>query len=322
MSESDVPLSKWGIRLWGGILMKKKIYFFLFLFFLSFSYKAAEGNELQIKPGNIVHITVLGYPELSKSVFVRQDGSTDYPLLANIPIDGMTVHQLQEALQPILVRFVERPKLFINVAEHVLFDITVEGQVNNPGPYTVEGPINLQGVLSIAGGTTQFAELRNITISRREFESQRELTVNLQQFFFDPKNATLPEIQDGDIIFVPMLSSASKVRVMGAVQSPGAYYPLRDNNIADMIYLAGGPRPEGDLSRVIYIRLQNGNYKTEMINLKNLINNGETNLISLVNPGDIIVVKEKDWWHQRSWWVDLLRDIVLILSSIIIISNL
>ena len=283
-----------------------------------------QGAELQIKPGNIVHITVLGYPELSKSVLVRQDGSTDYPLLANVPIDGMTVHQLQEALQPILVRFVERPKLFINIAEHIQFDITIEGQVARPGPYTVKGPINLQGVLSVAGGTTQLADLRNVTISRRDFEAQRDIVVNLHQFFVDPENAALPEIQDGDIIFVPIKSSASTVRVMGAVQSPGTYNPFKDNNIADMIYFAGGPSRVGDMSQVIFITLNGGKHKTETIDLKTLINSGETSQIPLVNPGDIIVVREMEdnWWRDRSWWVGLVRDVALVLSSIVIISRL
>jgi protein involved in polysaccharide export with SLBB domain len=297
------------------------ISFFLLIFTFA-GFIEVLGAELQIKPGNIVHITVLGYPELSKSVLVRQDGSTDYPLLANVPIDGMTVHQLQEALRPILVRFVERPKLFINVAEHIQFDITVEGQVIRPGPYTVKGPINLQGVLSIAGGTTQLADLRIVTISRRDYDSQREIVIDLNEFFIDPENAALPEIQDGDIVFVPMISSASTVRVMGGVRSPGTFNPLKDNNIADMIYMAGGPSVNGNLHHVIYISMHDGRHKTEVINLRSLINKGQNELIPLVYPGDIIVVREKSWWQERSWWVSLVRDIALILSSIVIISSL
>jgi polysaccharide biosynthesis/export protein len=302
--------------------LKKLMPFIPVLIFIFIGFMNVQGAELQIKPGNIVHITVLGYPELSKSVLVREDGSTDYPLLANVPIDGMTVHQLQEALQPILVRFVERPKLFINVAEHIQFDVTVEGQVNNPGSHTVKGPINLQGVLSIAGGTTQLADLRKIIISRRGYESQREIIVNLHQFFVDPGNVAIPEIEDGDIIFVPIISSASTVRVMGAVRSPGTYNPLKDNNVADMIYMAGGPSSHGNMSCVIYISIHDSKHETELIDLEELINNGLTNQIPLVHPGDIIVVKENDWWQERSWWIGVLRDVTMLLSSIVILSRL
>jgi len=304
------------------MLLKKFTHFSVILVLAFIGVSEVYGAELQIKPGNIVHITVLGYPELSKSVLVRQDGSTDYPLLANVPIDGMTVHQLQEVLQPILVRFVERPKLFINVAEHVQFDITIEGQVVRPGPYTVKGPINLQGVLSFAGGTTQLADLRKIIISRRDYDSQRQIVVNLHNFFEDAESEALPEIQDGDIIFVPLMSSNSTVRVMGAVNSPGKYNPLKDNNIADLIYTAGGPSSNGDMRRVIHISFQDGKHKTEILDIKELINSGKNDKIPLVFPGDIIVVKENNWWQERSWWVSLVRDIALLLSSIVIISRL
>ncbi len=302
--------------------MKKLIPFIFIPIFSLISLLAVNGAELQIKPGNIVHITVLGYPELSKAVLVRQDGSTDYPLLANVPIDGMTVHQLQEVLQPILARFVERPKLFISIAEHLQLEVTVEGQVNKPGPYTVKGPINLQGVLSIAGGTTQLADLRKITISRRDYESQREISVDLYQFFTDREKSTIPEIKDGDIIFVPIISSASTVRVMGAVRSPGPYIPVKDENIADMINMAGGPLPDGNMNRIIYITIHEGRHKTELIKLKTLLNKGLTDRIPLVYPGDVIVVTEYSQWQKTSWWVSIMRDIALVLSSIVILSNL
>ena len=301
--------------------MKKFIPFFVIVIFTFIGLFEIQAAELQIKPGNIVHITVLGYPELSKSVLVRQDGSTDYPLLANVPIDGMTIHQLQEALQPILVRFVERPKLFINVAEHIQFEITVEGQVGRPGPYTVKGPINLQGVLSIAGGTMPLADLRRVTISRRDYDSQMEIIFDLNQFFVDQESAALPEIQDGDIIFVPIMSSTSSVRVMGAVSSPGTFNPLKDNNVADMIYMAGGPSSNGNMRHVIHISMRDGKHKTDTIDLKSLINNGKNDMIPLVYPGDIIVVRENNWWQERSWWVNLVRDIAVVLSAIIVITR-
>ena len=302
-------------------MKKLKCFLFLLLFSLV-NILPLYGADLQIKPGNIVHITVLGYPELSKSVLVRQDGSTDYPLLANIPIDGMTIHQLQEALQPILVRFVERPKLFINIAEHIQFEVTLEGQVNKPGQYTVRGPISLQGVLSVAGGTTPAADLKNITISRRGYESQREITVDLVKFFSDRDGTPMPDIQDGDIIFVPIVSSASTVRVMGAVRSPGVYTPVKDNNIADMIYMAGGPGNNGNMRKILYITMQNGKYHTEMIDLNTLIFSGKNDQIPLAHAGDIIVVKENNWWHDRSWWVSALRDTVLVISSLIFLVGL
>jgi protein involved in polysaccharide export with SLBB domain len=290
--------------------------------FCLISLTPAFGVEVRIKPGNIIHITVLGYPELSQVVLVRQDGTTDYPMLANIPIDGMTVLSLHEMLQPLLVRFIERPKLFINIAEYRQINVSVEGQVNIPGVHTVSEPISLQGILSISGGTTGRADLRHITINRREMDSYREFTVDLYEFYADRENAVLPDIKDGDIIFIPVVSSETSVRIMGAVQSPGSYIPIGDENIADMINRAGGAKPKGKMNAVIYLEYKDGKHERRKINLKNLVNNGLTDQIPIVRPGDIIVVSEYLWYQEISWYVYLLRDISIVLSSLVIISNL
>ena len=282
----------------------------------------AYGIEARIKPGNIVHITVLGYPELSQVVLVRQDGTTDYPLLANIPIDGMTVISLHEMLQPVLVRFIERPKLFINIAEYRQISVTVEGQVNIPGLHTVSEPISLQGILSISGGTTNEADLRHITINRREMDSYREFTVDMYKFYADRDNGVLPDIKDGDIIFVPVISSETSVRVMGAVHSPGSYIPTKDENISDMINRAGGAMAKGKMNAIIYLEYKNGKHERRKIKLNSFVNKGLADQIPIVHPGDIIVVSEYQWYQEVSWYVYLLRDLSIVLSSLIIISNL
>ncbi len=248
--------------------MKQRTLSIFILVFSLISLIPAFSAELLIKPGNIVHITVLGYPELSQSVLVRKDGATDYPLLANVPIDGMTIHQLQEVLQPILARFVERPKVFISIAEHVQLEITIEGQVKNPGTFTLKGPINLQGVLSLAGGTTQLADLRSININRRDYDQYRTMTIDLYEFFMDPKNNALPAIEDGDIIFVPIISPTSIVRVMGSVRSPGSFIPSKDENIVDMINMAGGATQDANMNRIIFITERDGRRNTEYIQLR------------------------------------------------------
>lgn len=306
---------------WSRRILLKKVLIFSFLFAV-ISHSAANAAELQIKPGNIIHITVLGYPELSKKVIVRKDGSTDYPLLAEIPIDGMTVRQLHEVLQPILARFVERPKLFISIGEHFQLEVNVQGQVENPGRYTVQGPVSLQGVLAIAGGTGSLADLRKVTIIKRDISENNEQYVDLYHYLLHRDEYTLPEISDGDIIFVPMVSSTSTVQVMGSVQKPGAYIPVRDENLSDMINMAGGASYSANTNYILHITNDKGRYRTDRIRLKSLIQSGRIEEIPLAHPGDIIVVKSLHRWEDLSWWVGILRDITLVLSSLVILSRL
>ncbi|MCF7816212.1 MAG: SLBB domain-containing protein [Candidatus Pacebacteria bacterium] len=300
----------------------KSLPLILIVLFGLFVSSPVNGEEMKIKTGNIVHITVLGYPELSKAVVVRSDGSTDYPLLSGVPIDGMTVRQLQDVLQPILARFVERPRVFISIAEYFQVDVTIEGQVKTPGSYTVKGPISLQGVISVAGGLSDKADLRNIKIYRQGSGSKREITIDLYKYFENRDEYQIPDIENDDIIFVPMQSSVSVVRVMGSVRSPGQYTPHKSENIADMINFAGGSTSIGNMNHVIFISRRNGKVTSEVIKLKDLINQGLTDQIPLVQPGDIVVVSEFRDWQKSSWWISILRETALLLSSAVIIYNI
>ena len=293
----------------------------LIITFLCIAFFAtANAAEELIEPGNIVHITVLGYPELSKAVLVRQDGSTDYPLLANVPIDGMNTHQLQDALYPIVARFVEHPKLFINIADQTQIKVTIEGQVARAGIYVIEGSSSLQGALAIAGGVTSMADLRNISIVRRD--QGKDLNVDLQHYFLNHESVTLPEIRDGDIIFVPTITSRTTVRVLGAVRNPGTFVPVQNEDVADLISMAGGPLSDGNLNHVVHIKVADGKTTSNIIELRRLLNEGHPELIPLVSPGDIIVVVEYNPWQQPSWWIRILLDVTMILSSLVILTSL
>lgn len=275
-----------------------------------------------IMPGNVIQITVLGYPELSKEVLVKQDGSTDYPLLSNIPIDGMTIQDLNDLLQPIVARYVERPKVFVSISELLQLVITVQGQVMNPGIRTVKGPIDVQGVISLAGGATPLADLRNVRIIRQKFDDHREFTVDLYKYFTDNEPKDIPRVESGDIIFIPMLDSFSYIRVLGAVREPGRYLNVKDENLLDMIYMAGGTSTYANLKKVTFISSVDGRLQSRMIDIAEMVRAGRISDIPPVKPGDVIIVAELSQWQRTNWWVQVLRDTALILSSFVILSRL
>ena len=279
--------------------------------------------EQVITIGNVINITVLGYPELSKTVVVRQDGTTDYPLLANVPVEGLTLTEFKELLFPILVRYVERPRLFVNISEHFMLQVRVQGEVKNPGPYQVQGPIDLQGVISVAGGLLNTSDLRNIRILRRIKEQKVSITIDLYEYLKDEQAAKLPEINDGDIIIVPMLSLVSYVRVLGAVQSPGNYVPRDKNtNVVDIINQAGGITVNGNLNHVYYIPYDRTEYVPKRIKVRKLWSSGRITEIPIVHPGDIVIVNEYSPWNKLTFWAQIMQYAAWLLSSIVILMQI
>jgi len=294
----------------------------LVLFLLIVSAGSLQAEDRRIIAGDIINITVLGYPELSKSVVVRQDGTIEYPLLSNVPIIGMTQLELRELLFPVISRYVERPQLFLYLAEFSMVQFAIQGQVNNPGTYTVQGPLGLQSAISIGGGVTENANLNRITLIRKENFGQAEIQINLYDYFNENKSwSDLTEIKSGDVVIIPTADINTFIRIMGAVNSPGTYLPLYGGNIADMINLAGGAKYEGNLDNIIYITHDQNHYTSQKVRLKKIIEDGLEEAIPLVKPGDIIIVNEYSDWSRFSWWVTLIRDFAIIASTLLILKT-
>ena len=77
------------------------------------------------------------------------------------------------------------------------------GQVNNPGEFIVNPRVDVMQALSIAGGTTPFAELNNIKILRRQGGVQ-----TIQSFRYNDviKGNNLEQnivLEVGDVVLVP-----------------------------------------------------------------------------------------------------------------------
>lgn len=278
--------------------------------------------EPRITMGNVINITVLGYPELSKSVVVRQDGTVDYPMLYNIPVEGMTVTELRELLLPILGRFVERPYLFVNISEFLQLQVTVQGQVRNPGVHVVRGPLDIQGLLAAVGGPTSEADLAKISIIRGSGDKASSLVVDLFALLRGERSEPVM-VQNGDIVFIPTLTPASMVRVLGAVRSPGAYLAAANENVADMVFRAGGPAPQGDLRRVTWVTHDpDGHARVITLNIKREVLQGRSEWLPLVKAGDLIIIREIPDWMDYHTLAQMIRDLSIIASSYLIFRKL
>jgi polysaccharide biosynthesis/export protein len=156
-----------------------------------------------VKPGDVLSIAVWKEPDLQGPVLVRPDGSFSFPLAGQIDARGKTVAELQQTVTERLKKFISDPVVTVSIAEVKGNKVYVLGQVNKPGEFIVNPRVDVMQALSMAGGTTAFAALGEITILRRTESGQQSLPFryadvargrNLQQ------NIVL---QAGDVVVVP-----------------------------------------------------------------------------------------------------------------------
>ncbi len=300
---------------------------------LGFAQTSLAQVNTKIRVGHVINITVLEHSELSQAVRVREDGTTTYPLLTGIPIDGMTLGELSALLTPIFTRFVERPVFFVNISDFLMLNVRVLGQVLNVGPHNVQGPLTIQGVLAAAGGVLPEADLRKVRVFRRSDSGLVEHVINVMDLFAVERSSEdeLPEIEDGDMIIVPILDKSSYVQVLGKVEVPGNYIPAFNETILDVIYRAGGEKSieyafyasaKGDLTNVMHFTMTDGNYTRTLYDLKQSINDGMTNSLPVVKPGDLVVVGSVPSYKTLTFWSLLIRDIGVAFSTYLIVSNI
>ncbi|UCF79683.1 MAG: SLBB domain-containing protein [Candidatus Eiseniibacteriota bacterium] len=99
--------------------------------------------------------------------------------------------------------------------------IYVLGEVQKPGSYEVAFAKDVVAAVSAAGGPTERADLRKITIVRRTVSASTTMEVNLDKYLRQGLLSANPDLRSGDTITVPRRRSA-----FGALTSPAVLTAL------------------------------------------------------------------------------------------------
>ena len=157
----------------------------------------------KVLPGDILQISVWGEEDLQGQVLVRPDGGISFPLCGDISAKNRSVVDLQKEIASRLSRYVSDPVVTVSVAEVQGNKIYVIGQVARPGFFVVNPQVDVLQALSMAGGTTPFANLNDIKILRRTGSAQEVLEFRYNDVINGRRLEQNIILQSGDIVIVP-----------------------------------------------------------------------------------------------------------------------
>ena len=156
-----------------------------------------EGNSTyKLSSGDIIRVTVFGEPDLSiEETRLTDAGTFSYPFVGEVRAQGRTAAELERILVNALSGdFLVDPRVSVSVLEYREFYIS--GEVKSPGGYKYQPGLNLRRAIALAGGLTERASTRRITVVRDldpERKPQRVAldeavmpgdTINIDQGFF------------------------------------------------------------------------------------------------------------------------------------------
>lgn len=170
---------------------------------------------------DLLSITILESPELSREARVGPDGTVGLPLLDRVLLRGLTLTEAEDLLEEKYrdAGILNSPHITVTVLDLQSKPVTVLGAVRSPGVFQVSGQSRLLRILSQAGGTT--AEAGGIIrIIRADAQGgEQVLDVPMSEVLGGAVEANVP-IYGGDTVNVV---PAGAVYVVGAVNAPGRH---------------------------------------------------------------------------------------------------
>ena len=147
-----------------------------------------------VVPGDELTVSVFGAQDLDRDGLVDGAGNFAMPLAGTIHVAGKTPEEISATIEDKLRgSYLKHPRVALNVKQSgSQQNVTVDGEVQQPGIYPVVGRMTLQQAIATAHGANQVANIRKVIVFR---------TVNNQKLaaMFDLKSIRSGQIQDPEI---------------------------------------------------------------------------------------------------------------------------
>ena len=156
-----------------------------------------------IGQGDLLEIFVWRNEQLSREVVVRPDGKISLPLIQDVQAEGLRILQLKDQITRRFSEYLEHPKVTVIVKEINSYKVSVLGRVVKPGVYPITGNTTLVEAISMAGGFTEWANRRKITVIRNEGDKKKKFRVNYKKIISGKDPSQNITLERGDTIVVP-----------------------------------------------------------------------------------------------------------------------
>jgi len=134
----------------------------------------AASRPYFVGPYDKLRVDVFGVEELSnREVQADAAGRISFPLVGTVEAGGRTPGEIADVISERLRgNYIRDPQVSVNLIETLSQNVTVDGEVEQPGIFPVVGDMTLLRAVARAGGTTEYARQKNVVVFRT-IEGQR-----------------------------------------------------------------------------------------------------------------------------------------------------
>ena len=149
--------------------------------------------------GNAQAGTATNALQMERSTYlVDNQGEIHFPTLGKMKVTGLTKNQLRELLYTQISELAKDPVINIRIMN---FKVTVIGEVNTPGSYTIASErITVPEALALAGDMTLFGKRENVLLLREVEGVKTTYRINMT----DPNVFNSPQyyLSQNDVLYI------------------------------------------------------------------------------------------------------------------------
>ncbi len=243
-----------------------------------------DPNQYIVGPGDGFSILFTSGDIPDISCEINSDGSLFIKSVGRYTLSYVTLREALDKIHSEVARVFTKSDFSVQMSAFRVSRINVIGEVARPGIYYAPAIWGASEVLSLAGGVTARASLRNIKLTG--FGS--DIPVDLVRFALLGDRRFNPMVCKGNLLVVPDgRAGVGHVTVAGAVDKPGTFEYAVGDRLSDLIAFGGGA--PGDMADIEVV-VSNGGLETARVD-------GASSTLSTheLQPGDNVrLVWKKD----------------------------
>lgn len=195
----------------------------------------ATPRNYVLGPGDAVYIDVYGASQKSFECTVSPDGYINIEGFGPIQVSGLTSAQANSRVRSQLGQRYSSSQIKLTVGQTRTISISVMGEVNVPGTYTLSAFATVFHALYMAGGINSLGTMRNIKVFRN---GRLISTVDIYDYILNGKMTGNVRLTDNDVIVVGAYDCL--VNITGKVKRPMFYEMKKNESLGTLLRYAGG----------------------------------------------------------------------------------
>ncbi len=194
-----------------------------------------------IGPGDEISVNIYGYQEAKQKVTVTPEGDITIAYAGSIYVAGLTIEQATIKIKNKLAASgysnirTGLTKVNVSVSRIRSIKVTILGEVNKPGTYTLPSLATVFNALYLSGGPNEIGSMRNIQVVRNGKVIDQ---LDMYDFLVNGNQSGNILLRDQDVIRIP--AYAARVSFEGEVKRTGLFEVKQGESLQQLLKYAGG----------------------------------------------------------------------------------